>query len=72
MKKTTVYLPDDVKAALTAAAAQRGVSEADVIRQALRKEVAPERRRPRSGLYSGTEPIAERVDVILRDGYGTQ
>lgn len=72
MKKTTVYLPDDVKAALTAAAARRGVSEADVIRQAVRKEVAPERRRPRAALYSGTEPIAERVDEILRDGYGMQ
>jgi hypothetical protein len=36
MEKTTVYLPDDLKAAVKRAAAQQGVSEAEVIRASIR------------------------------------
>ncbi len=36
MKKTTVYLPDDLKAAPERMAAREGRSEADLIRQAVR------------------------------------
>jgi hypothetical protein len=69
VEKTTVYLPADLKAALKRVAAQRGTSEADVIRGAI--EVAVGRARPRPGgrLYAGREPIAGKVDELL-DGFG--
>ncbi|MGH3431635.1 MAG: CopG family transcriptional regulator [Thermocrispum sp.] len=69
MDKTTVYLPADLKAAVKQAAKGRGVSEAEVIRESLRMAVGGERPRPRSGLFSGTEPVARRVDELL-DGFG--
>ena len=36
MQKSTVYIPEDVKRALGQMAAARGVSEAELIREALR------------------------------------
>ena len=69
MEKTTVYLPDDLKAAVKRVARRRGVSEAEVIRESIRAEVGGDKPRPRGGLYSGSEPIARRVDEIL-DGFG--
>lgn len=69
MQKTTVYLPDDVKRALERTAAHRGVSEAEVVRQAVRAEVAADRPRPRAGLFAGSAPIAERADELL-EGFG--
>jgi hypothetical protein len=69
MEKTTVYLPDDLKAAVKHAARQRGVSEAKVIRDSIRAGVGGDRPRPSGGLYAGPEPIARRVDELL-DGFG--
>ena len=69
MEKTTIYLPDDLKAAVKRAARQREVSEAEVIRESIRTAVGGARPRPRGGLYSGAEPIARRVDELL-DGFG--
>jgi hypothetical protein len=69
MKKTTVYLPDELKAAVEHVAAQRHVSEADVIRAAIAAEVRLSRPKPRGSLYRGAEPIAERVDELLA-GFG--
>lgn len=69
MNKTTVYLPDDLKAALRSSALQRGVSEAVVIRAAISKEVGSSRPRPRGGLYAGGAPIADRTDELL-EGFG--
>jgi hypothetical protein len=40
-----------------------------VIRQALRRELDASRPRPRRGLFTGTEPIADRVDELL-EGFG--
>ncbi len=62
MRKTSVYLPSDLKAALEREAARRGVSEADVIRAALRDAVV--RPEPTLGLFEA-EPFAERVDALL-------
>ena len=67
--KTTVYLPEDLKAAVKAAARQRGVSEAEVIRESIRAGVGDAKPRPRGGLYTGSEPIARHVDELL-DGFG--
>jgi hypothetical protein len=69
MVKTTLYLPDDLKTELTREASRRGESEAEVIRQALRRELDASRPRPRRGLFTGTEPIADRVDELL-EGFG--
>ena len=69
MDKTTVYLPDDLKAAVKRAAKQRGVSEAEVIRESIRMGVSADKPRPRGALYSGREPIARRMTgLLLRAG----
>jgi len=39
MVKTTVYLPDDLRQGLKQAARQRGTSEAELIRSAVRHEL---------------------------------
>ena len=71
MKKTTVYLPDELKAALEQAAAREGRSEADLIREAVRvltQSLEPPR--PKLPLFSGSDPtLAERFDEELR-GFG--
>ena len=52
--KTTVYLPLELKTALRRAALQRGVSEAEVIRESIRQAVLGDARpRPKGGLYRG-------------------
>ena len=71
MQKTTVYIPKDVKRALGQAAAARGMSEAELIREALRaitsKAPPP---RPRLPLFKSGKPgLAERVDEALQ-GFG--
>ena len=67
MQKTTVYLPDDLKAAVTRMAKQRGVAEAEVIRLAIAAAVS--RPAARSGLLESDEPLAARVDELLK-GFG--
>jgi len=67
MQKTTVYIPEDVKRALGQAAAARGVSEAELIREALRtltsKTTPP---RPHLPLFKSGKPrLAERVEKAL-------
>ena len=71
MQKTTVYLPDDVKRTLTHTAAVRGVSEAELIREAIRQLTSRSAaRRPHLPLFkSGKSRLAERIDQAL-DGFG--
>lgn len=69
MDKTTVYLPLELKAALRRLARERGVSEAEVIRESIRRAVATDRPRPRPGLFAGGAPLAREVDKHLR-GFG--
>ncbi|MCV7402191.1 ribbon-helix-helix protein, CopG family [Mycobacterium fragae] len=69
MEKKTVYLPDELLAAVKRAAQQRGVSEAEVIRDSLRQTLGAAKPPPRSGLYTASEPIAGHVDELL-DGFG--
>lgn len=66
MQKTTVYLPDDLKAGVEREARRRSTSEAEVIRDAIASAV--QRPRPRPGLFEA-EPFADRVDELL-DGFG--
>jgi predicted transcriptional regulator len=65
-QKTTVYLPDDLKAAVEVEARRRGLSEAEVIRQAITNAV--HRPRPRAAIVEG-EPLAERAEELLT-GFG--
>lgn len=71
MQKTTIYLPDDLKLALEQTATNEGCSEADLIRQALRRAVRRGRTPcPRVPLFSsGRRGLAERADKALA-GFG--
>lgn len=71
MKKTTVYLPDELKAELERAAAARGRSEADWIREAIREHKRGLRQlKPRLPLFASGDPtLAEGVDEELA-GFG--
>ncbi|MCK4177375.1 CopG family transcriptional regulator [Aciditerrimonas ferrireducens] len=69
MEKTTVYLPPDLKAAVKQAAAARGVSEAEVIRESIRASVGGIRPRPRGALFASGRPIARQADELLA-GFG--
>ena len=71
MKKTTVYLPEDLKSALGRIAAERGRSEAELIREAVRDLVRDsEPPRPRLPLFSSEDPtLARRFEEELR-GFG--
>ena len=65
-RKTTIYLSDELKAALEDEARRRRCSEAKVIRDALAAAVT--RPKPAAGLIAA-EPIAERADELLA-GFG--
>jgi predicted transcriptional regulator len=73
MKKTTVYLPDELKASLERMALDEGLSEAEIIRGAIRAAVAkrkrPQPRIPLTDRGLGDPLAAERVDELLA-GFG--
>ena len=73
MMKTTVYLPEDLKASLERVAAEQGRSEAELIREAIRALVgsgAPAKPRvPLVATGLGDPNAAERTDELL-DGFG--
>ncbi len=76
VKRTTIYLPDDLKAQLEATARSEGRTEADVIRAALRRALENrEPLRPRLPLADpagSTTNWAEQVDELLAEGFGRQ
>ena len=71
VKKTTVYLPDELKDRLKRAATESGQSEADLIREGIANIVelrlTP---KPRAPLWSAGGNLAEHVDEILAEGFG--
>lgn len=73
MKRTTIYLPDELKKAIESAAKRDGRSEADVIRDALetslRSSRAPRPRVPLTRRGLGDSSVARRVDELL-EGFG--
>jgi metal-responsive CopG/Arc/MetJ family transcriptional regulator len=69
VEKTTVYLPEDLRVQLKRAAKLRGVSEATVIRDAIRMAVRDDRPTPKGALFAGKEQIAERAEELLA-GFG--
>lgn len=72
MRRTTVYLPDDLTAALDRTAQAQGKSKAEVIRAAIAVATSGDGRlRPRIPLFhSGDPTLAERIDAELHDGFG--
>lgn len=73
MKRTTIYLPEGLKAALERRAAAESRTEADVIREALAEKLAagpaPAPRIPLTGTGLGDPTLAERVDELI-EGFG--
>ena len=72
MKKTTVYLPDELSQDLKRAALASGQSEAELIREGIANIVEVRLTpKPRAPLFSsGDGTLAERVDEILAEGFG--
>lgn len=72
MKRTTVYLPDDLKLALARTAQAQRKSEAEVIRGALAAATADHAHpSPSLPLFDSGDPtLAERVDEVLAQGFG--
>ncbi|MBK5305935.1 MAG: ribbon-helix-helix protein, CopG family [Frankiaceae bacterium] len=66
--KTTLYLPDELKAEVEREARRRGIAEAEVIRLALAAGLS--RPLPRAAIIDGPA-IAEHVDELLA-GFGTR
>jgi hypothetical protein len=64
--KTTLYLPDDLKAEIEREARRRHLPEAQVIREAL--AVGLSRPKPRRGLLDA-DPFADSADELLA-GFG--
>ena len=75
MQKTTVYLPAELKALLRGMARDTGLSEAELIRQAVGEKVLrhprPRPRVPLTGRGLGDPEIAHRVDELLA-GFGSR
>lgn len=73
MKKTTVYLPDELKLSLKRMATEQRRSEAELIREAIQALVGSRPRpRPKLPLTEqglGDPTIADRVEEAL-DGFG--
>ncbi len=72
MRRTTISLPEDLKAALERTAAAQGLSEAEVVRSALLAATSEQAHpRPRVPLFdSGHQTFAEHVDDELAVGFG--
>ena len=73
VKKTSIYIDDDVDVALTRRAAAENTTKADLIRAALREAAAGSLRvKPRaSGVFSGLADLAVRTDEHLNEsGFG--
>ena len=64
-----MYLPVELKTALRRVALRRGISEAQLIRESIQREVSVDRPAPRAGLYASGDPFARDADRHLR-GFG--
>ncbi len=73
MKRTTIYLPDQLKRQVSRVADSEGRSEADVIRDAVATAIsarrAPDPQIPLVPQGLGAPDIAERTEELL-DGFG--
>jgi hypothetical protein len=73
MRKTTLYLPDELKADLENLSVSSGCSEAEIVRRAVEGEVAratpPRPRLPITQKPLGDPSLAENIDRLL-EGFG--
>jgi len=70
VKKTTIYLPEDLKSALARAADEEGRTEADLIREGIERFLRSRHAEPRVPLFTSGQPhLAENVERLLA-GFG--
>jgi hypothetical protein len=70
VKRTTIYLPEDLKGSLARAAHEEGRTEADLIREGIATFLRSRHPEPRVPLFtSGIPDLAENVDKLLA-GFG--
>jgi hypothetical protein len=70
MVRTTIYLPETLKAELARAAAEEGRTEADLIREGVEQLLRSRSAEPRLPLFqSGRADLADNVDTLLA-GFG--
>lgn len=71
VKKTTIYLPEELKADLERVAHEEGRSEADIVREAvataIESRTPPRPRLPLTGEPLGDPTASERVDELLNE-----
>lgn len=71
MHRTTVYLPDALRARVKRVAAERGISEAELIRSAIDEYTERVCPRPTLPLFDSKKGnLAGRVDELLAEGFG--
>ena len=73
VKKTSIYIEQDVDVALTRRAAAEGTTKAELIRRALREAATSSRRiKPRArGVFRGPADLSGRADEHLTEsGFG--
>jgi hypothetical protein len=73
MFKTTLYMPDELKAELVRLAAETGRSESELIREGIRLMLAQHPSpAPHSAIFASGQPdLSERVDELLQ-GFGKE
>ena len=70
MHRTTIYLPEALKAALARAAREDGCTEAELIREGVERLLRARHAEPNLPLFaSGVPDLAERADEMLA-GFG--
>lgn len=70
VKRTTIYLPEDLKRNLARAAHEEKRTEADLIREGIERLLESRHPEPRIPLFkSGKADLAESADRLL-DGFG--
>ncbi len=70
VKRTTIYLPDDLKGTLARAARDEKRTEADLIREGIERLLQSRHPQPRVPLFTSGQPdLAEKVDELLA-GFG--
>lgn len=72
MRKTSIYLDDDLDRALSLKAKGEGITKAELIRQSLKAATSEPRPRPRArGVFDGPHDLARDADRHLRvTGFG--
>jgi hypothetical protein len=72
VKRTTIYLPEDLKSTLARAAEEEGRTEADLIREGIERLLRSRHPEPQIPLFSSGKPdLAENVDKLLA-GFGEE